>query len=60
MNRKNAELPKDRTEGQRRKALTDEEVKALELAGGAEGGMQAGSAGGPAAGGDDDGRRPER
>ena len=37
----------DPTESERRKKLTDEQVKQLELAGGVEGGMQAGSAGGP-------------
>ncbi|HET7605708.1 MAG TPA: hypothetical protein VFK28_06525 [Sphingomicrobium sp.] len=37
----------DPTESERRKKLTDEQVKELELAGGVEGGMQAGSAGGP-------------
>jgi hypothetical protein len=47
MNRKNAGFPEDRTERQRRKGLSAEEVKELERAGGAEGGMQAGSAGGP-------------
>jgi hypothetical protein len=38
----------DRTANERRKNLSDEQVKELELAGGVEGGMQAGSAGGPA------------
>lgn len=37
----------DPTEGERRKNLSDKDVKDLELAGGVEGGMQAGSAGGP-------------
>lgn len=49
MNAKNPELAKDRTERQRRKNLSDQQVKELELAGGVEGGMQAGSAGGPKA-----------
>ena len=40
--------PSDRTESERRKNLTDRQIKDLELAGGVEGGMQAGSAGGPA------------
>lgn len=35
----------DRTAAERRKGLTDKEIKDLELAGGVEGGMQAGSAG---------------
>ena len=39
--------PADPTERARRKHLTDREIKDLELAGGAEGGMQAGTAGGP-------------
>ncbi|HZC37300.1 MAG TPA: hypothetical protein VE221_01350 [Sphingomicrobium sp.] len=37
----------DRTARERRKNLTSEQIKELELAGGVEGGMQAGSAGGP-------------
>ena len=37
----------DRTSGERRKNLSDGQVKDLELAGGVERGMQAGSAGGP-------------
>lgn len=37
----------DRTERARRKKLTDEQLHQLELAGGVEGGMPAGSAGGP-------------
>lgn len=41
------EFPKDPTAPDRRKHLSDEEIKDLELAGGVEGGMQAGSAGGP-------------
>jgi hypothetical protein len=44
---KKSEFPNDRTEGERRKNLTDRQVKELELAGGVEGGMQAGNAGGP-------------
>ncbi len=49
MNAKNPQFLKDRTERQRRKNLSDDQVKELELAGGVEGGMQAGSAGGPKA-----------
>lgn len=45
MDDKKTEFPDDRTERQRRKDLSDDEVKDLESAGGAEGGMQAGSAG---------------
>jgi hypothetical protein len=45
--KKSSEFPPDRTERERRKNLTEEEIKELELAGGVEGGMQAGSAGGP-------------
>jgi hypothetical protein len=42
-------FPDDKTAAARRKNLTDEQIKELELAGGTEGGMQAGSAGGPGA-----------
>jgi hypothetical protein len=44
---KKPELHGDKTEGERRKSLSDGQVKELDLAGGVEGGMQAGSAGGP-------------
>lgn len=44
-------LPEDKTARERRKHLSDQEIKDLELAGGVEGGMRAGSAGGPAASG---------
>ena len=47
MNPKHREFRDDPTEGERRKNLSPEEIKDLELAGGVEGGMQAGSAGGP-------------
>lgn len=47
MNQKDRKFAHDPTEPQRRKNLSDDEVEELELAGGAEGGMQAGSAGGP-------------
>lgn len=47
MNKNRSKFPKDGTESERRKGLGDEAVKELELAGGVEGGMQAGSAGGP-------------
>ncbi|MGE5564437.1 MAG: hypothetical protein ACM3ZV_14190 [Bacillota bacterium] len=50
MTAKKSEFPKDKTERERRRNLTDREVEELELAGGVEGGMQAGSAGGPNAG----------
>ena len=40
-------FPDDKTASERRKNLTDQQIKELELAGGVEGGMQAGSAGGP-------------
>ena len=36
-------FPDDPTAGKRRKALTDADIKELELAGGVEGGMAAGS-----------------
>lgn len=42
-------FPDDKTAVERRKNLTDEQIEDLELAGGVEGGMQAGSAGGPGA-----------
>jgi hypothetical protein len=37
----------DKTESERRKQSSDRQIKDLELAGGIEGGMRAGSAGGP-------------
>lgn len=42
-----SKFPKDRTERERRKKLSESEISDLDLAGGVEGGMQAGSAGGP-------------
>jgi hypothetical protein len=51
MSDKKSALPEDKTGRERRKDLTDKEIEDLELAGGVEGGMQAGSAGGPAASG---------
>lgn len=39
--------PADKNAQERRKKLTDEQLRELELAGGVEGGMPAGSAGGP-------------
>lgn len=47
MNTKQRETRDDPTEAERRKNLSEDEIKELELAGGVEGGMQAGSAGGP-------------
>jgi hypothetical protein len=44
--KRNTGFPEDRTEQQRRKNLSDEQIEELESAGGVEGGMQAGSAGG--------------
>jgi hypothetical protein len=44
---RNRDFPDDKTAPQRRKNLSEEQIKDLELAGGVEGGMQAGSAGGP-------------
>ena len=49
MPRKGPDFPDDKTAPERRKNLTEKEIKDLELAGGVEGGMQAGS-GGPEAG----------
>ena len=48
----------DRTEQERRRNLNEGEVDDLELAGGVEGGMQAGSAGGPSGSGGKE--RPDR
>jgi len=47
MTGKTPQFRDDKTAARRRKNLSDEEIKELELAGGVEGGMQAGSAGGP-------------
>ncbi|MGN6059394.1 MAG: hypothetical protein ACTHOI_12525 [Sphingomicrobium sp.] len=47
MTAKRSDFPADKTERERRKNLDDREIDELELAGGVEGGMQAGSAGGP-------------
>jgi hypothetical protein len=43
----NDQNPADKSAERRRKKLTDEQIRELELAGGVEGGMPAGSAGGP-------------
>jgi hypothetical protein len=45
MTRSKRPFPDDRTSDERRQGLSDEEVKDLELAGGVEGGMQAGRSG---------------
>lgn len=47
MKKPSSERPEDRNARERRKGLSDEQIKELELAGGVEGGMQAGTAGGP-------------
>lgn len=47
MNAGKSGLSGDKTADERRKNLSDSEIEDLELAGGVEGGMQAGSAGGP-------------
>ena len=47
MTAKKSGFPRDKTERERRKNLDDRQIDELELAGGVEGGMQAGSAGGP-------------
>ena len=47
MKESNKRFADDRTGRERRKKLSEQEIKDLELAGGVEGGMQAGSAGGP-------------
>ena len=43
MTSKGRNFPDDRTSAKRRKSLTDAEIKELNLAGGVEGGMAAGS-----------------
>lgn len=53
---KSPEFPDDQTARERRKNLSDKQIKDLELAGGVEGGMQAGSAGGP---GSNDEKKPD-
>ena len=50
MSANKSDFPADTTEGERRKNLDDRQIDELELAGGVEGGMQAGSAGGPGEG----------
>lgn len=47
MKENNKRFADDRTGRERRKKLSEQEIKDLQLAGGVEGGMQAGSAGGP-------------
>ena len=47
MSAKKPDFPADRTERERCRNLDDGQIDDLELAGGVEGGMQAGSAGGP-------------
>lgn len=47
MSGRSPDFPDDKTAAERRKNLTEQEIKDLKLAGGVEGGMQAGSAGGP-------------
>jgi hypothetical protein len=47
MSGRSRDFPDDKTAPERRKNLTEQEIRDLELAGGVEGGMQAGSAGGP-------------
>lgn len=55
MTAKKSDFHRDKTEDERRKNLDDRQIDDLELAGGVEGGMQAGSAGGP---GESDLRKP--
>lgn len=52
-------FPDDKTAQRRRQGLSEQQIKDLELAGGVEGGMQAGS-GGPPAEHEEQGRRPKR
>lgn len=47
MTAKQAGMPDESTGGEQRKPLSEKQIKDLELAGGVEGGMEAGSAGGP-------------
>lgn len=53
MSGQSPDFPDDKTARERRKNLTEQQIKDLKLAGGVEGGMQAGSAGGPGAEGSD-------
>ena len=50
MNANKADSPEHKAERERHKTLTDQQIDELERAGGVEGGMQAGSAGGPGQG----------
>ena len=47
MTAKKSQSPDENAGVERRKDLTDKQIEELELAGGVEGGMEAGSAGGP-------------
>lgn len=58
MNETKSKFPADNTESERRKNLTAADIEELELAGGVEGGMQAGSTGGP--GERDSAKQPEK
>ena len=63
MPRKSPDFPDDKTAPERRKNLTEQQIKDLELAGGVEGGMQAGSGGPKRAKGPDEaepGRSPDK
>ena len=55
MTTKQPPFPKDKTAAERRKGLSEAEIKDLELAGGVEGGMRAGH-GGPSAKEEDNGK----
>lgn len=59
MSGRSPDFPDDKTAAERRKNLTEQEIKDLELAGGVEGGMQAGSAGGPGARANKSARTPD-
>lgn len=54
MSGRSPDFPDDKTAPQRRKNLTEQQIRDLKLAGGVEGGMQAGGAGGPGESDDDE------
>ena len=60
MSGRTPDFPDDKTSRERRKNLSEKEIKDLELAGGVEGGMQAGSAGGPGAAEQEKAGKPEK
>jgi hypothetical protein len=59
MSGRSPDFPDDKTAPERRKNLSEQEIKELELAGGVEGGMPAASAGGPGEADDAKDRKPD-